>query len=135
MPLSNEILQLLEKIRSKAISVRDVSKETGIPEQRIYNWKNKGINPSSHTDVEKLQAYAEAHQYLLQDAAVEYGGGRLVALERRVEELETEAKSLQIAVSILLGEVASIHSLNTGEPVGSILLRLKKAGLNASLFG
>lgn len=134
MSLSKEILQLLDRIRDKTISVRDVSKETEIPEQRIYNWKNKNILPSKHEDVEKLQAYAEAHKHLLNDDPVQYGSNRIGILEDKVAQLEADIIALKAGASILLGEIASMQSSVSGEPVGSILLRLQKAGKSSFLL-
>lgn len=44
---------ILEKIKSEEISVAKVSKETGIPDQRIYKWKSGKGKPKSE-DVQKL---------------------------------------------------------------------------------
>lgn len=54
--MSKEIKEILDKIKNTGVSIRKISKELKIPEQRIYGWYNKGASPK-HEDVQKLKMY------------------------------------------------------------------------------
>lgn len=121
--LPNEIKELLDKIKSSDVSVRRIAQKTGIPEGRIYNWLNKDVHPK-YEDVQKLKEYFAAPANVTAEEKPVYDEGQPVSLRDQV-------RALSASVSILLGEVASLKSVQTGEPVGSILLRLQKACADA----
>lgn len=50
--MSKETSKVVELIKNSGLSVRRLSKELGIPEQRMYGWMNKGATPG-HEDTQK----------------------------------------------------------------------------------
>lgn len=54
----NSISDLLDAIKEKRLKVSKLSKETGIPDQRIYKWKDRDSKISSE-DAEILKTWIE----------------------------------------------------------------------------
>lgn len=127
MALSKEIERLLQKIRNSDASVRNIAKKTGISEYRMYNWLNKNI-PPKYDDVVKLQQYFGELPHEMKEPPAVYDHGQEVSLRDQI-------RSINGMLSILAGEVALMKSEQTGEPVGSVLLRLQKAAADAALLG
>jgi hypothetical protein len=127
LALSKEIERLLQKIRNSDASVRNIAKKTGISEYRMYNWLNKNI-PPKYDDVVKLQQYFGELPNEMNEPPGVYDHGQEVSLRDQI-------RSINGMLSILAGEVALMKSAQTGEPVGSVLLRLQKAAADAALLG
>lgn len=56
--------QILDLIKKKAVSIENLSKETGIPTSRIYSWNNKRAKPKGE-DFVKLQNWVTKFAQIL----------------------------------------------------------------------
>lgn len=126
MAHSKEIEDLLQKIKESDLSIQKIAIKLDIPSQRIYNWLNKGVNPK-YEDVIKLREYFGVSVKVQEPRSV-YDSGKEVPVRDQI-------RAINGMLSVLAGEVASMKSSQTGEPVGSVLLRLQKAAADAALLG
>jgi hypothetical protein len=83
--MSHKTSDLLEIIKNSGKTVRKISKDLGIPEQRIYGWMNKGAQPK-YEDEAKVREYLGTNQSL-NDNDVEELTATVSVLISRVSEL------------------------------------------------
>ena len=81
--MSNTTNNLLEIIKSSGKTVRKISKDLGIPEQRIYGWMNKGAQPKYEDEVKVREYLGQS----LNDTDVEELTATVSVLISRVSEL------------------------------------------------
>lgn len=98
--MSKETSKVVELIKNSGLSVRRLSKELGIPEQRMYGWMNKGATPG-HEDTQKIFAY--------------FGAAHT-----------KPASDNEAVISFLLSRVSELYSLKTGRSAVVELQQMKK---------
>lgn len=98
--MSKETSKVVELIKNSGLSVRRLSKELGIPEQRMYGWMNKGATPG-HEDTQKVLAY--------------FGNTQT-----------KKASDNEAVISVLLSRVSELYASKTGRSAVVELQQMKK---------
>lgn len=94
---------LLEEIKRRGYTIARFSKETGVPDERLYQWK-RGKGSPKQEDFEKIQNWLKS--------------------ENRERDLIAAHSAL---LSVIVSELASVISRDTGEHPALIVKRIYKA--------
>lgn len=83
--MSNNLAYLFEEIERRGLSVAEFARQTGIKEDRVYQWKAGRGNPKGE-DLVKIQSWIsdDADKFLAHDAALAVLLKEVAALRAKV---------------------------------------------------
>ena len=98
-----------EEMKRRGVKVPRLSKETGIPKDRIYKWYQQGSNPKPEDSItlEKwiIDSQMKRQQNMLNEDEGEYGG----------EPLAKKASEQWAVIQLLMHEIATLNAKNEGK--------------------